>query len=105
MANSIAMNNNIVVVLVLLMCVEATILHVAYGNNDGRKKPVLFIFGDSTADVGTNNFLPTKAKANMPYNGIDFAQSKPTGRFSNGFNTIDYIGNNYMHIDNHYISE
>ncbi|KAI4331899.1 hypothetical protein L6164_016847 [Bauhinia variegata] len=53
--------------------------------------PVLFIFGDSTADVGTNNFLNTRAKANFLYYGIDFPYSIPTGRFSNGFNTADQI--------------
>ncbi|XP_040370153.1 GDSL esterase/lipase At5g55050-like [Rosa chinensis] len=54
--------------------------------------PALYIFGDSTADVGTNNYLPrSRARADFPYNGIDFPQSRPTGRFSNGFNTIDYL--------------
>jgi hypothetical protein len=55
--------------------------------------PTLFIFGDSTFDVGTNNFINTLAKANVPYYGIDFPYSIPTGRFSNGFNTADQIGN------------
>ncbi|XP_058764433.1 GDSL esterase/lipase At5g22810-like [Vicia villosa] len=35
--------------------------------------PALFFFGDSTLDVGNNNYLPTLVKANYP-----------TGRFSNG---------------------
>ncbi|KAI3784542.1 hypothetical protein L1987_43642 [Smallanthus sonchifolius] len=52
----------------------------------------IFIFGDSTADVGTNNYLKTcTAKANHRYNGIDFPFSKPTGRFSNGKNAADQI--------------
>ncbi|KAL3527268.1 hypothetical protein ACH5RR_011924 [Cinchona calisaya] len=54
--------------------------------------PAIFIFGDSTADVGTNNYLKgCKATANNRYYGIDYPCSKPTGRFSNGFNTIDYV--------------
>lgn len=54
--------------------------------------PAIFIFGDSTADVGTNSFLPkTKIRANFPHNGIDFPNSRPTGRFSNGFNSADYL--------------
>ncbi|KAL2333867.1 hypothetical protein Fmac_015080 [Flemingia macrophylla] len=61
--------------------------------------PALFIFGDSTFDVGTNNFLRSRAKANFPYNGIDYYHSKPTGRFSNGFNTADQIGK-YIHLKN-----
>ncbi|KAI9164673.1 hypothetical protein LWI28_000071 [Acer negundo] len=53
----------------------------------------VFIFGDSTFDVGTNNFLlvSQEIKANFPYNGIDFPYSDPTGRFSNGYNTADQI--------------
>lgn len=55
--------------------------------------PAIFIFGDSTFDVGTNNFLKdSQATANFPYNGIDFPYSVPTGRFSNGYNSADQIG-------------
>ncbi|KAF9621488.1 hypothetical protein IFM89_021792 [Coptis chinensis] len=54
--------------------------------------PAVFVFGDSTADVGTNNYIKdTKAKANFPQNGIDFPGSVPTGRFSNGFNSADFL--------------
>lgn len=53
----------------------------------------IFIFGDSTVDVGTNNFLlNTRARANVTPNGIDYPHSEPTGRFSNGLNTADEIG-------------
>ncbi|KAK1587661.1 hypothetical protein Q3G72_015526 [Acer saccharum] len=53
----------------------------------------VFVFGDSTVDVGTNNFLPVsqEIKANFPYNGIDYPYSDPTGRFSNGYNIADQI--------------
>ena len=55
--------------------------------------PAVFIFGDSTADVGNNNFLPvSRAKANFPPYGIDFVQGRATGRFSNGLNSADYLG-------------
>lgn len=65
-------------------------LHVSHSQ---QYVPPLYIFGDSTADVGTNNYLPdSRARADVLYNGIDFPQSKPTGRFSNGYNTIDSIG-------------
>ncbi|KAJ0041382.1 hypothetical protein Pint_28617 [Pistacia integerrima] len=55
--------------------------------------PAVFLFGDSTFDVGTNNFLNVNQtiKANFLYNGIDFPYSTPTGRFSNGYNTADQI--------------
>ncbi|CAA6656063.1 unnamed protein product [Spirodela intermedia] len=54
--------------------------------------PAIYVFGDSTADVGNNNFLPgNQAKANFAHNGIDFPGGTPTGRFSNGYNGIDYL--------------
>ncbi|KAK6922533.1 GDSL lipase/esterase [Dillenia turbinata] len=54
--------------------------------------PAVYIFGDSTADVGTNDFLnDSTAKANFLYNGIDYPYSIPTGRFSNGYNSADLI--------------
>ncbi|ERM96599.1 GDSL esterase/lipase At5g55050 [Amborella trichopoda] len=59
------------------------------------KVPAVFIFGDSTADVGNNNYLRSKAKANFPHNGIDFPGKKATGRFSNGYNSADFIA---MHV-------
>ncbi|XP_040381412.1 GDSL esterase/lipase At5g55050-like [Oryza brachyantha] len=58
-----------------------------------RQVPAVYVFGDSTLDVGNNNYLPGKdvPKANKPYYGIDFPASKPTGRFSNGYNVADYV--------------
>ncbi|KAL4616377.1 hypothetical protein ACB092_07G195600 [Castanea dentata] len=68
----------------------------------------------SRADpVGTNNFIPgSQARANFPYNGIDFPHSRPIGRFSNGFNSADVLGypppflslvNNLSGLTNHSI--
>ncbi|KAL5056204.1 hypothetical protein RYX36_036886 [Vicia faba] len=52
--------------------------------NGKPRVPALFFFGDSTVDVGNNNYLPTFVKANyLPY-GRDFLNHYPTGRFSNG---------------------
>ncbi|KAM7470962.1 hypothetical protein LguiA_009145 [Lonicera macranthoides] len=54
--------------------------------------PAIFILGDSTADVGTNSLLAdSQARADFPHNGIDFPNSRPTGRFSNGFNSADFL--------------
>ncbi|RWW09070.1 hypothetical protein BHE74_00029263 [Ensete ventricosum] len=59
--------------------------------------PAVFVFGDSTVDVGNNNFLPGDApKVNFPPWGIDYPGGTPTGRFSNGFNYADYIGMHYF---------
>lgn len=50
----------------------------------------VFIFGDSLADVGNNNYIQTIAKANFQPTGIDFG--KPTGRFTNGRTVDDILG-------------
>ncbi|CAN6206634.1 unnamed protein product [Urochloa humidicola] len=58
-----------------------------------RRPPAMYVFGDSTLDVGNNNYLPGKdvARANRSHYGIDFPDGVPTGRFSNGYNTADYV--------------
>ena len=54
--------------------------------------PAMFIFGDSLADAGTNNFIAnTTAKANFPPYGETFFHH-PTGRFTNGRTAFDFIG-------------
>ncbi|CAN1283863.1 GDSL esterase/lipase At5g45960 [Linum perenne] len=52
----------------------------------------VLVFGDSTVDAGNNNFVPTTFKGNFPPYGQDFAGGEPTGRFSNGRLTTDFIG-------------
>ncbi|KAG8637380.1 hypothetical protein MANES_15G115701v8 [Manihot esculenta] len=52
--------------------------------------PCYFIFGDSLADNGNNNFLNTLAKANYSPYGIDFPYGS-TGRFTNGRTIVDAI--------------
>ncbi|KAL8032370.1 hypothetical protein ABFX02_13G091500 [Erythranthe guttata] len=54
------------------------------------KVPCLFIFGDSLVDNGNNNYRETTAKVNYEPYGVDFPAG-PTGRFTNGRNTIDII--------------
>lgn len=53
--------------------------------------PALFIFGDSTVDVGNNNYLFTLVKSNFPPYGRDFDTHNPTGRFSDGRLATDYV--------------
>ncbi|XP_038971640.1 GDSL esterase/lipase At5g55050-like [Phoenix dactylifera] len=53
--------------------------------------PALYVFGDSLVDNGNNNYWTTTAKANFPHNGVDFPGGTPTGRWSNGYNTIDFL--------------
>ncbi|CAL9044911.1 GDSL esterase/lipase At4g16230-like [Musa acuminata AAA Group] len=74
----------------LPLLVTAAVL--ALGGAEAGKVPAIYVFGDSTADVGNNNYLQrSNAKANFPHNGIDFPFSRPTGRFSNGYNGIDFL--------------
>jgi len=64
-----------------------------------RQVPAMYVLGDSTLDVGNNNYLPgmNVPRANRPYYGIDLPGSgKPTGRFSNGYNTADFVGTHNM---------
>ncbi|KAM7264246.1 hypothetical protein ACFE04_001929 [Oxalis oulophora] len=51
----------------------------------------VLVFGDSSVDPGNNNHLPTDMKSNFSPYGKDFFDGKPTGRFSNGRLTTDFI--------------
>ncbi|XP_065866474.1 GDSL esterase/lipase At1g71250-like [Euphorbia lathyris] len=77
----------LVVVVILSLAIA-----VFQSANAQQQVPAVFILGDSTADTGTNNFLPgIKDKANFPPYGIDFPYHTPTGRFSNGLNSADFL--------------
>ena len=54
--------------------------------------PALIIFGDSSMDVGNNNYLSTAVKSDFPPYGRDYPRKKPTGRFCNGKLAVDIIG-------------
>lgn len=83
--------------LLLIVCIVAT--NLRGGGAAEAAQVTVFIFGDSTVDVGTNNLLNgTSALANFPYYGIDFPGSIPTGRFSNGFNLADQLGIFHYHL-------
>jgi hypothetical protein len=56
------------------------------------KVPALFVFGDSIVDAGNNNYIPTLVKANCPPYGRDFIEHRPTGRYSNGKLSTNFIG-------------
>ncbi|KAG2611940.1 GDSL esterase/lipase At5g55050-like [Panicum virgatum] len=78
----------------LVVCVQAAALVGTIAA--AARPPAMYVFGSSILDVGNNNHLPGAAvgRANMPYNGIDFPGSIPTGRFSNGYNIADYVAKN-----------
>ncbi|KAL8233304.1 hypothetical protein R6Q57_003082 [Mikania cordata] len=76
----------------------APILKVVAENNSPpdpnveNTHPAFFVFGDSLVDNGNNNYLATTARADSPPYGIDYPDHRPTGRFSNGLNLPDAIG-------------
>ncbi|XP_040381396.1 GDSL esterase/lipase APG-like [Oryza brachyantha] len=72
--------------LTLLLAMSLLILSPAMdGGVQAQIVPAVFSFGDSTIDVGNNNYLPGAVfKANyVPY-GVNFHRRRPTGRFSDG---------------------
>lgn len=76
------------VVLFFLLVVSFVELIQVHGE---PQVPCYFIFGDSLADDGNNNLLPTLAKANYEPYGVDFPEG-PTGRFCNGRTIVDILG-------------
>jgi len=64
---------------------------------NSQKVPGMFVFGDSLAEVGNNNYLSTLAKSNFYPYGIDY-NGRPTGRFSNGKSLVDFIGKLYHYL-------
>ena len=54
--------------------------------------PALIVLGDSTLDARNNNNIDTTAKCNFPPYDRDFPGGIPTGRFSNGKLTSDFLG-------------
>ncbi|KAF9625918.1 hypothetical protein IFM89_027786 [Coptis chinensis] len=61
---------------------------------DNFKPSVLaiLVFGDSTVDPGNNNYIGTALfRSDFPPYGEDFLNHIPTGRFTNGKLTTDYI--------------
>jgi hypothetical protein len=55
------------------------------------KVPALFVFGDSIVDAGNNNYIPTLVKANCPPYGREFIEHRPTGFYSNGKLSTNFI--------------
>lgn len=66
-----------------------TILAIALG---ASSPSVTFIFGDSLAEVGNNNYMQySLAKSNYPWYGVDYSGGQATGRFTNGRTIGDII--------------
>ncbi|PKA59026.1 GDSL esterase/lipase [Apostasia shenzhenica] len=88
---SISMKLAFSIALSLLLLPPISLLSKPIHDNEAEVQG-MFVFGSSLVDNGNNNFLKnSSAKADyLPY-GIDFPRG-PTGRFSNGRNAVDVLG-------------
>ena len=75
--------------------VSVLLIFLILGKSEAQLAPALYVFGDSTVDVGNNNVLNTFAKSNYAPYGVDFPGGV-TGRPTNGYNTADLIGMSIM---------
>ncbi|CAH1430122.1 unnamed protein product [Lactuca virosa] len=76
----------------ILVFVFPYVVFATTSSTDVDAPKAFFVFGDSLVDNGNNNFLITSARADSPPYGIDYPSHRPTGRFSNGKNIPDIIG-------------
>lgn len=77
-------------VVFLALCVGLLMSSAAMAQQ--RLVPAYFVFGDSLADPGNNNYIRTLSKADSPPNGVDFPGRQATGRYCNGRTTVDILG-------------
>lgn len=96
-----ACETKIWLVLHFLLLAACCMQHCVHGVS---QVPCLFIFGDSLSDTGNNNNLSTSAKPIYHPYGIEHPHG-PTGRFSDGYTTIDIIGNIICTINTLYLSQ
>ncbi|KAM3240773.1 hypothetical protein ACQJBY_054044 [Aegilops geniculata] len=73
-------------IIVLQLCILS-------GEPAAAKVPALLVFGDSTVDTGNNNYISTVVRSDFaPYGrDLQLGNGRPTGRFSNGRLTVDFI--------------
>ncbi|TVU17782.1 hypothetical protein EJB05_33838, partial [Eragrostis curvula] len=71
----------------LVLCL--VILMQVLGSAVGIRPPAMYVFGGLDAGL--------VSRANRRYYGIDYPLRIPTGRFSNGYNTADYVERGHQH--------
>lgn len=80
------------ITVLLLIALSLSLVTLSKADNGAAEVKGMFVFGSSLVDNGNNNFLKNAtAKANFSPYGIDFPLG-PSGRFSNGRNAIDVLG-------------
>ncbi|GJN00919.1 hypothetical protein PR202_ga18146 [Eleusine coracana subsp. coracana] len=67
-----------------LVLLALFLMVATYGGEAQPLVPAVMTFGDSSVDVGNNDYLHTLLKANFPPYGRDFQNHVATGRFCNG---------------------
>uniref|UniRef100_A0A453QNN6 GDSL esterase/lipase APG n=1 Tax=Aegilops tauschii subsp. strangulata TaxID=200361 RepID=A0A453QNN6_AEGTS len=67
-----------------LLLLAVLLLAGAHGGEAQPLVPGVFTFGDSSVDIGNNDYLHTLIKADFPPYGRDFPNRVATGRFCNG---------------------
>ena len=81
-----------ILVAVFIICAGGGVVVSPAAAEEVPLVPAVYVFGDSTMDVGNNLYLGnvTLPYPPFPY-GIDFTGPGPNGRFSNGYNMADSI--------------
>ncbi|KAK0578789.1 hypothetical protein LWI29_016208 [Acer saccharum] len=80
----------LLLVLLFLCCISLFISGAQALNNNTIS--AIYVFGDSTVDPGNNNYINTVMRADFSPYGRDFVNQMPTGRFTNGRLTTDFLG-------------
>lgn len=81
---------------VLYLAYTLAIAAVLCSYANSQLVPAIMTFGDSTVDVGNNDYIHTVFKADHPPYGQDFSNREPTGRFCNGKLATDITGIVYI---------
>ncbi|XP_024520962.1 GDSL esterase/lipase At1g71250 [Selaginella moellendorffii] len=75
----------------LLIALQLTLFSRFPGFCKAAQVPAFFVIGDSLVDPGNNNYIVTIAKSNFPPYGMQFDTRMPTGRFTNGRTSADWL--------------
>ncbi|KAK1264458.1 GDSL esterase/lipase APG [Acorus gramineus] len=79
--------------IVLAVFISSALLGVR-SQLDTKLVPAIITFGDSSVDVGNNDYVKTVFRADFPPYGRDFKNHQPTGRFCNGKLATDITAEN-----------
>ncbi|KAH7568840.1 hypothetical protein JRO89_XS06G0059700 [Xanthoceras sorbifolium] len=79
--------------LLLFLCISSSLAQAYVEKQRAWNNTVsaIYVFGDSTVDSGNNNYINTAFRSDFSPYGRDFVNQMPTGRFTNGRLTTDFI--------------